>query len=146
MDIRFIVTHYRKGRFAVKPALKRIKNTRRSWWTPAKIAAALAAVVVITATAAVIVRNNFFVDRPAIDLQETTTPAPEVAIVNVIDFENSPLPDVVAKISEVYNVRIINLPDNADSYTLSLHYEGTADDLLETINDILGTEMTIDEQ
>lgn len=39
----------------------------------------------------------------------------------------------------------MNIPDNADSFKLTLHYEGNADDLVETINDILGTEIAIKE-
>lgn len=64
-------------------------------------------------------------------------------IVRVIDFENAPLPVVVDKISRTYDVEITGLPESPDDYKLSLHYEGTASDLVETINEILGTEMTV---
>ncbi len=39
-----------------------------------------------------------------------------------------------------------NIPENADDYMLSLHYEGNALDLIDTINVILGTSMEIENQ
>ena len=66
--------------------------------------------------------------------------------VRVVDFENAPLPVVVERIREVYGVEVSGLPQDADDYVLSLHYEGTPVDLVDTINDILGTEMTVEEK
>ena len=63
--------------------------------------------------------------------------------VKVVDFENAPLPVVVERIREVYGVEVDGLPENADDYVLSLHYEGTPVDLVDTINDLLSTEMTV---
>ena len=54
-------------------------------------------------------------------------------------------PVVVDRIREVYGVEVVNLPDNADNYRLSLHYEGNPMELVETINDILDINMTIKE-
>ena len=61
----------------------------------------------------------------------------------MIDFENATLPAVVAKIKEVYGVEVVNLPESADEYKLSLHYEGTAADLVDTINETLGTDIKV---
>lgn len=66
-------------------------------------------------------------------------------VVRAIDFDNASLTDVIAKINEVYGISVTNLPANADSYRLSLHYEGNVVELVETINDILDTELTIKE-
>ena len=68
---------------------------------------------------------------------------PAAKVVRVIDFEEAPLTDVVEKIREVYGVEVVGLPANPGQYTLSLHYEGSAIDLVETINDILDTDMTV---
>ena len=53
---------------------------------------------------------------------------------------------MVRKIETVYDVKVLNLPDNSSDYELSLHYEGTPTDLIAVINDILGTQMTVAEK
>lgn len=68
-----------------------------------------------------------------------------IQAVKIIDFECSSLPDVISEIKEVYGVEVVNLPENAEEYHLSLHYEGNAADLVATINDILGTQMIVKE-
>ncbi len=143
--INFIAKHYRKGLFAVEPALRRIKGNNTICWTRSRIAAACIGATVLTATAAIFVHNNYFVNTPAEMEQTATSSIPAAEIVRAIDFEDAPLPVVVAKIKEVYGVDVANLPDNAAEYSLSLHYEGSALDLIDTINDILDTEMTIQE-
>ncbi len=74
-------------------------------------------------------------------MEQTST----LSQVKVIDFENTPLPLVVAGIEEAYGVEVGNLPDNSDELRLSLHYEGHAVDLVETINSILGTQLTVEQ-
>jgi hypothetical protein len=60
-----------------------------------------------------------------------------------ITFDDAPLSEVIIKIQETYNVTITNIP--TEEHRLTLSYEGTADELIETINDLLGTEMKIQE-
>lgn len=144
-DIKYIARHYKKGLFAIEPALRRIKPTGTKWWTRSRIAAACAGAVMLTATAAIFVHNSYFAS-PSSDteaMQPSTLPASE--IVRAIDFENAPLPTVVQKIREVYGVEVIDMPADASEYSLSLHYVGSATDLVETINDILDTDMKIQE-
>ncbi len=126
----------------MEPALRRIRPAGVRRWTPGRIAAAWVAMAVLSATAAVLVHNDFFIDsnRPAGQTAETI---PAETIVRAIDFEATPLPVVVEKIKNVYGVDVTGLTDDADDYILSLHYEGSATDLLETINDILETDISI---
>lgn len=144
-DIRFIARHYRRGLFAIEPALRRIKGKKTLWWNRTRIAAACTIAAILTATAAVFIHNGYISGiRP--ELQETeNTGTPAAEIVRVIDFEEAPLSEVVAKIREVYGVEVTDLPSDPDQYTLSLHYEGSALDLVETINDILDTDMKVRE-
>ena len=144
-DLRFIVRHYRKGLFAVEPTLRRIKGTKGVWWTRTRIAAACTAAAILTATAAVFVHNEYRSQSESgmPETEQYTLPAAET--VRVIDFEEAPLTRVVAKIREVYGVEVTDLPADPDQYTLSLHYEGSAIDLVETINDILDTDMKVTE-
>lgn len=144
-EIRFIAEHYRKGLFAVEPALRRIRPGAVKWWSRSRIAAACVAAIILTATAAVFVHNSYFSDTAPSEQMSQQPDIPIAEIVRVIDFEDAPLPIVVEKIKEVYGVEVDNLPKNAGEYHLSLHYEGSAIDLVETINDILDTEMTIKE-
>lgn len=142
-EIDFIAKHYRKGRFDADKALRRIKPVRRFRWTAARTVAASALIAVVGATAAIIYNTGYFTtSSESIEQTQSVIVAPET-IVRVIDFENAPLPVVVEKIKEVYGVEVIGLPANAKAYKLSLHYEGTAIDLLDTINDILDTDMQI---
>ncbi|PWB06006.1 hypothetical protein C5O24_10620, partial [Paramuribaculum intestinale] len=78
-------------------------------------------------------------------VNESVRPAASLETVKIIDFENTPLPTVISKIKEVYGVEVINVPENAGEYRLSLHYEGNAVDLVATINDILETQMSVKE-
>ncbi|MDE6669585.1 MAG: hypothetical protein K2K26_07870 [Muribaculaceae bacterium] len=142
-EIQYIAKHYHKGLFATEPALRRIKSTGRPWWTPAKIAAASVVVVVMGATAAVLIHNSNISEPPAPTGQVQPSVTPAETVVRVIDFEETPLTIVVAEIRNVYGVEVTNLPENADDYKLSLHYEGSATDLVETINAILDTDMKI---
>lgn len=132
-DIKFIARHYRKGRFSVEKGWRQLNIRPVSIWRRIRVAAAVAAVIVLSATAAVIY-NHY--------TPQTEQSAP-VEIVRVIDFENTPLPTVIAEIREVYGVEIDNIPENAAEYNLSLRYEGNAVDLVATINDILETQMTV---
>ena len=89
-----------------------------------RIAAAIASFVVLTGTAAVIYHH--------VSISETNVGIPQNQPVN---------PREVVRII----VEVVNLPDNADNYRLSLHYEGNPMELVETINDILDINMTIKE-
>ncbi|MDE7351213.1 MAG: hypothetical protein K2N25_09105 [Muribaculaceae bacterium] len=145
-NFKFIARHYRKGMFAVEPALRRIKGSRQSWWTRTRIAAACSIAAILTATAAIFVHHEYASNNvPAIE-ETGQTAIPAAEIVRIIDFEAAPLTEVVAKIRQVYGVEVTGLPANPDQYTLSLHYEGSALDLVETINDILDTDMKVTEQ
>lgn len=145
-ELRYIARHYRKGLFAVEPALRRIKGISTTWWTRGRIAAACCVAAILTAAAAVFVHNGYISSHKptsAEAIDQPTVPAAE--IVRVIDFEEAPLTEVVARIRDVYGVEVTDLPENPDQYVLSLHYEGSALDLVETINDILDTDMKVTE-
>ncbi|MDE6301913.1 MAG: hypothetical protein K2M19_09385 [Muribaculaceae bacterium] len=142
-DIDFVASHYHAGLFDTHAALSRIKGSATRWWTRSRAAAAAVAFIVLGATAGVLIHNNYFGHEAASDAPATVVSPKE--IVKVIDFEQTPLPVVVDKIKDVYGVEINGLPDDADEYLLSLHYEGSATDLVEVINEILGTDLEIAE-
>lgn len=143
-DIEYIAKRYKKGKFSVEEGWKRLNITPAFNWRSKIIAASVASVVVLTAAAAVIVYQQYSVNKATPDAtsENTVMIAPE-QVVKVIDFENTPLPTVIDKIKDVYGVEVVNIPENAEDYNLSLHYEGNATDLIATINEILDTQMEV---
>ena len=147
-SIDFVSRHYRRDAFDESRGWKRL-GIKRFRWSAFKVAASIAGLVAVSATAAIIYRE-LIVPQPQPVQEQQTTPPSEAAqmptqVVRAIDFDNASLTDVIAKINEVYGISVTNLPANADSYRLSLHYEGNVVELVETINDILDTELTIKE-
>ncbi len=142
-DIQYIARHYRKGCFNVNNAWHRLSpavsaSFRRGY----RIAAAIGGLAFLSAAAAVIYHHYQLNDAHEAAVVETVKPT---EVVKVIDFENTPLLIVVSKIKEVYGVEVVNIPENADDYRLSLHYEGNALDLVSAINDTLETQMAVSE-
>lgn len=143
-EISFVAKHYRKGSFYVDKAWASLGILSPSKWRGLRVAAAIAVAVVLSATAAIIY-NHYEPSAARSETENTVEALSPREVVRVIDFEEATLPVVVEKIREVYGVEIVNLPEKADEYRLSLRYEGTAEDLLTTINDLLGTELKIEE-
>lgn len=143
-DIDFVARHYRKGLFSADRSWKRLGIVTSGTWRRFRTVAAAVALVVISATAFVVYRHvDFNHEQPSDSThREIISPAHTV---RAIDFEDAPLPEVVAEIESLYGVRVANVPDDSEEYHLSLHYEGNAIDLVETINDILSTEMIVEE-
>lgn len=142
-DTDFVARHYREGRFSVNAGWRRLGIGPAAGWRRYRVAAAIAATVILSATAAVMYRS-YRIDR---EQPTVETAAPNVlTTVRVIDFENASLAEVVRKIEAVYGVEVENIPASPEKYVLSLHYEGTPTDLIETVNDILDTDMTVTEE
>lgn len=143
-EVDFIARRYKKGRFSPDAGWQRMGIAPVSIWRRYRVAAAVAATVILSATATVLYREYRMDDEPKQAAPVVTVNPLEV--VKVIDFEDTPLPEVIKKIESVYNVKIDNIPDNPEDYELSLHYEGTPADLISVINDILETQMTVAEK
>jgi hypothetical protein len=45
----------------------------------------------------------------------------------------------------LYDVKITNVPENSDDIRLTLGYEGNAEDVVATINDLLGTNLAVEQ-
>ena len=144
-EIKFIAERYRSGRFSADKGWKRLGIRPVSIWRKYRVAAAVAAAVVITASAVVIYEVNTVPTATQPEQVDTPTVVKDNAI-KVIDFENASLATVVERIKEVYGVDVVGLPESPEDYALSLHYEGTATDLVETINEILGTNLKVEQR
>lgn len=143
-EIGFVARHYREGLFSVKDGWRRLGLGMSVRMRRYRIAAAVSAVVVLSASATILYHEYRAGSVP--EKTETMQTVNPMAEVKVIDFENAPLPEVIGEIEAVYGVRVGGVPESPEHYELSLHYEGTPTDLISTINEILGTQMTVTEK
>ncbi|MDE6206522.1 MAG: hypothetical protein K2M55_01815 [Muribaculaceae bacterium] len=143
-DIDFIAQRYREGLFRPDSAWHRLGFVPSPRRRLQRIAAAVAVTAILSATAAIVYHEYGRVNsQPDTTVTDGATLPKEV---KVIDFEQASLAEVVATIETVYDVKVDNVPEQTADYELSLHYEGTAEDLVNVINDILGTDMSVSEK
>lgn len=143
-DIEFIAKHYKKGLFSIEPALYRIKGFKKKIWTFPKVAAISSVVIAIGATAAILITNSYNQKGIGTEIPVIEKSSQEL-VSHIIDFDDVPLTTVVEQINIIYKVEVDNMPVNAEEIYVSIHYEGTAIDLIETLNEILGTNLKIKE-
>lgn len=141
-DIDFVTRHYRSDAF--KPIMRFAPTV---WWRRRPAIAAAVAAGVLAASAGI------YMLMPHADTQDAP---PEPKVVSTVqptathdenqiarlEFTDTPLPEVVKSIEETYGVTIEGYEDHRD-LQVTLSYEGTATDLIETINLTLGTELSI---
>lgn len=146
-DLEFVVRHYRHDTFSTSAAWKRLgigRGTARRLYL--RIAASAAIVLALGSTAAILI-NTIGTDTPKEERPvpaATATPLPATPeAVRVIDFSDAPLATVVEKIESTYGIKVEGMSEKNKDIRLTLRYEGNAADLLEAINDILGTHLTI---
>lgn len=142
-EVEFVAKHYRKGAFRrggfVVPEVLRHRRVARRW-----IAAASCAVV-LSASAYFISQVAFKpVSKPEPSRVETVSVksvAAEPDAIRRIEFNDAPLSTVAAEVERVYGVELENISDPDVRITIS--YEGTAADFVETVNELLGTHIIV---
>lgn len=142
-EISYVAKRYRRGKFATDKGWQRLGIAPSQRWRRMRVAAAIMSVIALSAVAAIFYHEYGLSEAPVVEQQVADIPS--ATAVRVIDFENTPLPTVISEIRDVYGVDLTGIPDNAADYRLSLHYEGSAADLVETINEILDTKMAVKE-
>lgn len=138
-EFGFVARHYVKGRFSAEKAWRRLDMVKSRNWL--RISAAAAGVLIMLSASAYLAYDTYFAGADVQDVE--TEQQPSAQAIRVIDFEDATLTQVVERIEAVYGVTVTNVPENAQDYKLSLRYEGNVYDLLETINDILSTDLTV---
>lgn len=139
-SLSFVVRHYRRGAF--RPTMLFVASNR---WRRLAVAASIAFGVIVASACVYLLT----VHEPASSGAETTGPvasAPDEAPEKVsrrIRFDDAPLTRVVDEIENVYGVQVSPVADN-DTTRLTLSYEGNAADLLDTINELLGTDLKLE--
>lgn len=144
-DIDFVARHYRKGAFSAEKALHRMGFTLRKRWKPFRIAVAVVSIATVTAVASVIIHNEYASREATPEIVVQPAMKEDLKAVRGIDFDNAPLPVVIEEIKAVYGVEVTDLPEDASTYHITLHYEGNVGDLLDTVNEILDTKLKIKE-
>ena len=145
-SIDFVASHY-DGSLLPQPGWQRFSHTHHTSWLRRNVAAACIGAAILVASAASIYYISTSENSPVSENKEVTTisnaPAYEHYKIVKIQFADAPLSDVVAEIEKAYGVKVSNLPQKETRLTIS--YEGNAYDVIETINELLGTNLTIEE-
>ncbi len=143
-SLRFVTRHFEDDMLLPRQGWRLFSITHHISSLRHKVAAACISVAVLAASASI----YYLTSRPDttapvdnVNVQPTETAlAPEQRIER-IEFHDAPLKDVASEIERVYDVKINNVP--AGDIRLTISYEGTAADAVETINDLLGTNLTV---
>lgn len=146
-SLDFVTSHYCPGAFRPLPLAKLLHiNVRIPLFRRRNVAAACVMSALI-ACAGIGTYLYICQEAPAaIPAVETTIPMTQPVStakeIKRITFNDTPLAEVVKEIEKVYDVRLTSLPE--EEYRLTLSYEGTAEDLVATINELLGTHIEIE--
>ena len=145
-SMRFVVAHFEKGVFIRHKAWDKIMEKNRFNWRRMLAAASIAcAILAASAFIYTSLSPSLHKDAGIIDNIETDPSLTVDGSVSTakLEFKDAPLSDVVREIETTYGVSISGLPENEPTLTLS--YEGSASELVETINDVLNTSLVIED-
>lgn len=145
-EIEFVLSHFREDILLPEENWRRFKAIVGLRRRRMGVAAAVVSIIVISATAAIFTYKEL--SAPSVG----SVPAHEVTVQDVCPedgpklmvFDSTGLSEVVETVESEYGVKIGNVPLNADEYVLTLRYEGTPEELIEAINEILGTRLTVE--
>lgn len=143
-SVDFISRFYKEGAFKPRFSFGLAAHLRRRRvirWVAASIAG------VAFAASAVLIGYHYnakeSVPEPVIitDIAKPeTAPSPEAII--RLEFNDVPLAEVIKGVEEAYGVKLYNVPN--ENLHLTLSYEGNAEDFVETVNELLGTDIKIE--
>lgn len=148
-SLRFVAAHYRRDAFSSDRDWLALNIDNRSWLRRHTAAAAIWGGILL-ASAAVATWMLVPADRPQPAPRPTPAETHTVAAPDLrrrtqrIEFADASLEEVADSIRSLYGVELTDMPVSG-KYRLTLSYEGTADELVDVINDILGTSIRISE-
>ncbi|MDE7380835.1 MAG: hypothetical protein K2N03_01735 [Muribaculaceae bacterium] len=148
-SLGFVVRFYRKNAFRPNAGfiVREIPFWRRHIVAASIVGITLIAIAAVT-TYVILEKSNTVeheIEVPAIEQDLNSNNAEDIQVqpeVKLIEFENASLPEIVNSIEKTYNVKVKNVPEVNTRLTLS--YEGTAEDLIETINEMLGIDLSLE--
>lgn len=143
-SLRFVTRHFEDDTLLPRQGWRLFSRTHHISSLRHKVAAACIGAAVLAASASI----YYFAYQPDTTdpIENVNEPQAETAVapeqrIERIEFHDAPLREVVAEIERVYGVTIGNVPSEEISLTIS--YEGTAQDVVETINDLLNLNLTV---
>ncbi|RXE66545.1 hypothetical protein ED328_12995 [Muribaculaceae bacterium Isolate-001 (NCI)] len=107
--------------------------------------AASVAAIALTATAVVVsyqLRTDNNANEPAVVSLPGGAEVDRSDEIIRLEFKDAPLSEVVDGVEDAYGVTLANVPEG--DLRLTLSYEGNAKDFIETVNELLGTDIRIE--
>ncbi|MDE6547715.1 MAG: DUF4974 domain-containing protein [Muribaculaceae bacterium] len=145
-NIDFVLRHFRFDAFNPEEnwrnfiALAGLRRRRVG------VAAVVASIIVLSTSAAIFTYTYRSTPSAGSESAKEVT-VNEICSVSepeLMIFESTRLSEVVETVEIKYGVRINNVPSNANEYVLTLRFEGTPEELIDAINEILGTRLTVE--
>ena len=145
-SLQFVTRFYSPGALRPDDSIirERLPFLKRHAVAAATAGASLAAAAAFTAYLTLYTPGHH-TENPEQTVETTVKPideAPAAKTIKEMRFEDAPLPEVVKAIEEAYGVKVAGETEQQPSLTLS--YSGTAEDLIDAINDLLGTKLRIE--
>ena len=143
-DLQNVVRHFKYGTLLPQSGWQRFKLTNKITTHRRRNIAASIAAAVLAASASIYYygnSENLKENQREIEILHEHTPEISVDKSEKIYFKDASLKEVVNEIERIYGVTITNVPQEDKRITIS--YEGTASDVVETINDLMGINLTI---
>ncbi|MBD5356037.1 MAG: DUF4974 domain-containing protein [Bacteroides sp.] len=142
-NIQFVARYYRDDMLLPDSGWEQFKATHSLLHSKRNIIAAAVGMAAIAATASLYFLSTFSYQEVT-PTEETSTPRPTKTIPTSetnqkIEFHDASLKEVIIEIEKIYNVKITNVPKEEIKITIS--YEGTAVDVIETINELFDTDL-----
>ncbi len=144
-SVSFVARHWRRGAFPQREVLADITG-RRFLFMSRRVAAAVIAVAAAGCAVAAFLWYSHASrppeHAPVVPREHVAAPPPRHAV-RRIELLDASMRQIAGEVREVYGVELVNLP--SDDARLTLSYEGTADDFVATVNDLLGSDIRIAE-
>lgn len=153
-NLDFVLRHYRRGALSAKKAWQQLdipesKPHLLDIFAGRRAAAAACVAAVLTASAIMgyhLAENHD--SSPAVQQSSAAVVPPPVQSETAaprLEFKNAPLSEVVKTIESTYGVHVDGLGDDGN-LRLTLSYQGSERQLVNTINELLGTELSLRQQ
>lgn len=145
-SLQFVTRFYSPG--ALRPDDSFITEGLSFWKRHAVAASIIGATLLAVAAVSTYLALNTSLPQVETGVTETevtalpTEETPDTDLVKEMKFEDASLPEVVKAIELAYGVKVAGETEGQPSLTLS--YKGTAEDLVAAINDLLGTNLSIE--
>lgn len=145
-SLNFVSRYYEDGSLMPRQGWYRFRLTHSMpKWRRNVAAACIGAVVMVASASVYYVMTSSTSEREEPGMVTTVVETTEQTPYKVakIQFTDAALKDVVKEIEKTYGVKVANVPEEETRLTIS--YEGNAYDVVETINDLLGINLKIEE-